>query len=470
MGLIIWIKVTFNKLNFGNLIFHLKVPLKGGTPIRYYYSFTLFNLFIPVILTLSISFLHIKFVHSDLKGISSLLFPLVFTLKHIELTVLVLFIIDVFLVIVFVDFKSFISYYKKTTLIYNTHYIDPIKTKITFPDTKNNLILIYLESMESSFQSKDSGGYFDINFIPELTELASENINFSSTNNIDGAIQILGAEWTMAAMVASSCGIPLRIPVHQNGMFRYQKFLPGVMSIGDILNEQGYEQVLMIGYRKNFAGTDLFFEPHGNYKIIDPDYFKQKGLINKDYKFGWGIEDYRIYECAKEEIKNLSKQNVPFNFTMATVDTHEPNGYTCPSCTKKHSDKYKNVLSCASRQLYDFILWIQAESFYKNTTIVVLGDHLSRVSKDFGSHRRIFNVIINSRILPKKAKNREFCTLDWFPTIIESIGGNIEAEGLALGRSLFGNNKTLIEELGFDKFQKEINMNSAIYDKLLFEN
>ena len=45
---------------------------------------------------------------------------------------------------------------------------------ITFPEQKRNLIYLYLESMESTYADKASGGAFDKNYIPELTQLAGE--------------------------------------------------------------------------------------------------------------------------------------------------------------------------------------------------------------------------------------------------------------------------------------------------------
>ena len=39
--------------------------------------------------------------------------------------------------------------------------------------------------------------------------------------------------------------------------------MPGAKTIGDILNENGYIQELMIGSQKEFAGTDKLFLQHG---------------------------------------------------------------------------------------------------------------------------------------------------------------------------------------------------------------
>lgn len=58
------------------------------------------------------------------------------------------------------------------------NYIDPADCSIVFPEKKKNLIYIYLESTETSFADYASGGAFEQNVIPELTEIALANENF----------------------------------------------------------------------------------------------------------------------------------------------------------------------------------------------------------------------------------------------------------------------------------------------------
>lgn len=55
------------------------------------------------------------------------------------------------------------------SILYEKNYADPRSIKSTFPEKKRNLIHIYLESMESSFLSKELVGYIDENFMPKLT-------------------------------------------------------------------------------------------------------------------------------------------------------------------------------------------------------------------------------------------------------------------------------------------------------------
>lgn len=55
--------------------------------------------------------------------------------------------------------------------------------------------------------------------------------------------------------------------------------MPGAKTIGDILDENGYIQELMIGSQKEFAGTDKLFLQHGFDKISDINSLKEQYLI-----------------------------------------------------------------------------------------------------------------------------------------------------------------------------------------------
>ena len=81
--------------------------------------------------------------------------------------------------------------------------------------------------------------------------------------------------------------------------------------------------------------------------------------------------------------------------------------------------------------------------------------------------RGVYNVIINSAIDGDNTKNRQFSTMDLYPTILASMGVKIEGERLGLGTNLFSGKKTLIEELGFDYVNDEIKKNSTFYNDYL---
>lgn len=360
------------------------------------------------------------------------------------------------------------------TEIYEEYYVSPRDVNIE-SDEKRNLIFIYLESMESSYASKEAGGLNDDNYIPYLTALANDNISFSDTEKLGGARQIDRAGWTIASMFATTTGVPWALPVGGNGYGDVDyKFASGIYGLGDFLQKQGYTQEFLCGSDVRFAGTDKFFTDHGGYKLFDLYTAREKKYIADDYFKFWGFEDEILYKIAQDEIKSLAAEGKPFNFTMTTIDTHAKEGYKCSICQNTYGDnKTANVIACADTQIHDFIEWIKGEDFYENTTIVITGDHLRMDKYCVGSEseygdRRIYNCFINSAYKGENAlnlKNRTFTVLDIFPTTLSAMGYSIEGDRLGLGTNLFSDTKTLPEALSFKTFDEELQKQSDFYLK-----
>lgn len=87
-----------------------------------------------------------------------------------------------------------------------------------------------------------------------------------------------------------------------------------------------------------------------------------------------------------------------------------------------------------------------------------------------GYDRTVYNAFINSPIEPLHSKNRVFTTLDMYPTILASIGVEIEGNRLGIGTNLFSNRKTLAEELGIKHFDIELAKNSKFYNKRILQD
>lgn len=353
-------------------------------------------------------------------------------------------------------------------------YKDPDQTALTFPQQKRNLIYIYLESMETTYSDRQHGGGFEENYIPELTELAMENEDFSGSDSmLNGGASLNYTTWTMGALFAQTSGLPLVIPIDGNAMNTQETFLPKVTSLGDILDEEGYNQVFMIGSDGEFGGRTLYFTDHGDYEIQDYDYFRDLGKFPGDYRVWWGFEDEKLFSYAKEELLKLASQPQPFNFTMLTADTHFEDGYECRLCGTEYGENtYANVISCSSRQVSEFVEWIQDQDFYENTTIVISGDHRTMdsdfcadISEKYG--RKVYTAYINPAVQAEDPDwRREYTTFDAFPTTLASLGVEIDGERLGLGTNLFSDKMTLSELYGTDRVDSELEKKSKFMEEL----
>lgn len=82
---------------------------------------------------------------------------------------------------------EFIESQLTRSTLFEEAYVDPRSITLTFPEEKRNLVYIYLESMESTYLSKELGGNQEENLLPNLSELALTNLNFSHTDTLGGA-------------------------------------------------------------------------------------------------------------------------------------------------------------------------------------------------------------------------------------------------------------------------------------------
>lgn len=353
-------------------------------------------------------------------------------------------------------------------------YVDPTDVEVVFPEQKRNLIYIFLESMETTYSDVDDGGAFDENVIPELIEIAQTNEDFSGADpKLNGGYSLAGTTWTMGAMFAQTSGLPLNISISANDMDTQDSFFPGVTTLGDILSDAGYTQTLLIGSEAQFGGRKLYFQEHGNYEMEDYSYAIENGLIPSDYKVWWGYEDQKLFEFAKEKLLQLSQGDEPFNLTMLTVDTHFEDGYVCEQCPTEYDTQYSNVMACSSRQVGEFLKWIQQQDFYENTTIVISGDHptmdsdyCAEIDQEGNYDRRVFTAYINAAAYAQDQQERTYSTFDNFPTTLAALGVQIDGDRLGLGTNLFSGTKTLLEEFGNSKVNAELKKKSEFIEKL----
>ena len=398
-----------------------------------------------------------------------------FSDKSITIFIIIFFVISLFTVLYKLKFFEYIHNQNTFSNIFENYYVNPKETKIEFPKEKQNLIYIFVESLETTTLSKKNGGIQNTSYIPNLEKLALKNTNFSNSSKLGGALQSVGTNWTVAAMIAQTSGLPLKISMDGNINDNYSEFLPGAYSLGEILKDNGYKNYIMMGSNAYFGSRKEYFDYHGNYEIYDYLYAKENNLIPEDYFEWWGYEDSKLYSFAKDKLLEISQNDEPFNFTMLTADTHFQNGYIDASCETTFENHYENSYFCTDKMLSEFISWIQKQDFYQNTTIIITGDHQTMQESfytDIDEHykRTILNIIINSKSKTSNTKNRLFNSFDFYPTTLASLGCTIEGNKLGLGTNLYSKEKTLIEELSFNYVDVELARKSEYYDTYILGN
>ncbi len=300
------------------------------------------------------------------------------------------------------------------------------------PVRKKNLILIYAESLEFSFGSHP----FDDDLLHPLeVGLLADAKSFPHFR------QMAGTGWTIAGMVATQCGIPLK-PL---GIFGQNKlgqnttqFLPQAECLGDILKSSGYRNVFLGGASNQFAGKGMFLQTHGYDQVLGREHWLEsypQASLNE-----WGLNDDDLFAEALKKLAQLSASGAPFNLTILTVGMHDPDGFLAPSCPHDFGD-FRDPVACTAHLIADFVASARARGYLEGTDVVILGDHLARPNGVYDKlesapERSIFNKFLTSAPLPA---NRDVINhFDIAATLLTSLGYRLPGGRFALGCSALG--------------------------------
>lgn len=432
--------------------------------VTMFHAFVLFVIFVLIFMLPTLGFNKKLIIKNKKKNSERQIFPI----KNIKKYNRIVLAISIVYFGIVVGFFEYVGNSLLETDLFKEYYVSPDDVEIEFPKEKRNLIYIFLESTEMTNVSRENGGVFDTSIMPNLENLALNNINFSNGDLLGGAQESYGTGWTVAAMIAQTAGIPLKLMINDYDS-NSTKF-GNIMTLGDILSDNGYNSYLLLGSDANFGGRRAYFSNH-NYDISDYYTAIYEGKIDEDYYVWWGYEDSKLFTYAKEKLEKISMDDKPFNLTLLTANTHFTDGYLEDGCENVFDNNYANSFYCSDHMISEFISWIMEQDFYENTTIVISGDHPTMqnnfydISDDYV--RSTYNVIINASNKNVNNKNRIFTSMDMFPTTLGAMGAKIEGDRLGLGTDLFSNRKTIPEEIGLDYFNRELKKHSAYYYKYI---
>lgn len=322
-------------------------------------------------------------------------------------------------------------------------YVEP---SVTLAEDPHNLILIYLESVETALGDEEIFGKDMLAPVKEATE---------GWESIDHLAQYAGGGWTMAGLVGTQCGIPLKgkISVEGSQLMRelvtgIDSYLPGVTCLGDVLADHGYRNVFLGGSDASFAAKRVFLADHGYDTIRDLNDWRATGEEEVNIRSDWGLSDARLMEHARDEVAKLQahsrRTGAPFHLTLLTLDTHEP-VHPYPSCTTDEDADMSEVYRCSMEAVAEFIEWLSTEGYLEDTAVVVMGDHLKQlgVASSFTDElesapsRTIFNRIWIPDRTPQTSLRDSIDQLSMYPTILEIAGFTVREGVAGVGTSAF---------------------------------
>lgn len=175
-------------------------------------------------------------------------------------------------------------------------------------ERRRNLVLIYAESLESTYGDQ---ALFGRDLLAPLRQVGGRSYDWYRP--------AAGATWTMAGIVATQCGVPLK--VYSEGDAR--AFLPGATCLGDVLQAHGYRNVFMGGVSLSFAGKGRFLRDHGYQEIWGREEWDAAGARPEDYN-AWGLWDSALFDRARAGLDRLHASGQPFNLTLLTSTRTTP--------------------------------------------------------------------------------------------------------------------------------------------------
>lgn len=236
-----------------------------------------------------------------------------------------------------------------------------------------NLVLIYAEGLEATFGLTDM---FGEDATPRLTALSRQGLRFTNMRQTDDI------SWTMAAMYASQCAVPLGGWTHRSVglggkpviMRTYREGeAHGPACLGDILQAHGYHNAYMGGTLLQFAGTGDFLSQHGWMDQYGLQRLKPL-LHDPAYVSTWGLHDDSLLHMALDKLAALDSDK-PYALTVATMDTHGPYGFPSASCGPRNGEGLLFAMRCADRLLADFIGEVRKR--HPDALVALLSDHLT---------------------------------------------------------------------------------------------
>lgn len=311
------------------------------------------------------------------------------------------------------------------------------------PQTPPNLLLIYLESLEHTYADHERFG----NAYADLEAIAANAVHFLGVRQLDNT------GWTMAGMIASQCGTPLMPAglLHDRQFEPLEEVVPGVTCLGDLLHEQGYRQSYLGGASTNFAGKGLFYYGH-SYDAVHGREELTPRMEDPEYLNSWGLYDDTLFDFVREEVRELSTSDQPWNLTVLTISGHAPNGHPAQRCLDRQGE-FDGVdilysVECNAWLTRELLDDLSQEGLLDNTLVVLTSDHLSmRVSaweELIAGPRENTFMLLGSGLEPQRIE-RESSMLDVFPTILEAMGFEIHQHRAGLGASLLSPVQTLLE-------------------------
>ena len=290
------------------------------------------------------------------------------------------------------------------------------------PTTKQNIVLIILESYSLEFMGAVNGGH---GYTPFLDELAKKGLFFvhnfaNARRSIEGIGAIIGG-----------------IPALMNEPFISSQYQTNYfLGLGTLLTAQGYHTSFFHGAHNGSMYFDEFMRSAGVEHYYGFNEFPDKSQDDGT----WGIFDEPFFNWMAHQLSGFPQ---PFFASVFSLTSHSP--FRIPSEYKgrfpKGTLEIHEAVGYTDYALRQFFSEAEKQAWYKNTLFIITADHTFKsgnpaFDNELGEYRIPLIFFHPTYPLPAVDQNEITQQVDILPSILDYIGAP-NKEVNYLGRSIF---------------------------------
>ena len=224
---------------------------------------------------------------------------------------------------------------------------------------RKNIVLISIESLGSDYVEAFGG---KVGLTPNLSGLVKDSLSFHNLY-ATGLRTVRGLE-----------AITLSVPPTPGRAVPIRTRNKGMMSLGSILNEQGYKSVYLYGGYSFFDNMEDFFSGNG-YEVFDRTDIDDKDIHHETI---WGVADEDLFTLSLGTIDQLSQNSDPFFAHIMTTSNHRPYTYPEGRIDIPSKTNREGAVKYTDWAIGDFLARAKTKPWFENTVFVLVSDHTSR--------------------------------------------------------------------------------------------
>lgn len=284
-------------------------------------------------------------------------------------------------------------------------------------EKKKNVILIMVESLSAEYM----GIYGNKrNITPYLDELTKKSLFF---NNLfaTGTRTVRGMEAVTLSIPPTAGRSIVKRPINNT-----------LDSIGDIFNENGYENRFIYAGHGYFDNMNDFFSKNG-FSVVDRLDFKDNEVT---FYNAWGVCDEDLLNKTIQKADNSFQAKKPFFSFVMTTSNHRP--YTYPNNKidiPSHTGR-DGAVKYTDFAIHEFLEKAKTKPWFKDTVFVIIADHNGGSSgkNTLPLYRyKIPMIIYSPSNIQPKTITKLSSQIDTMPTLFNLLG-------ISYNKNFYGNN------------------------------